>query len=29
MRFRVQDDVLVNLSAPKLKWRPSVANGIA
>ena len=29
MRFRVEDDVLVNLSVPNLKWRPSVANGIA
>ena len=29
MRFRVVDDVLVDLSAPDLKWRPSVANGIA
>jgi hypothetical protein len=28
-RFRVEDDVLVDLSAPDLKWRPSVANGIA
>ena len=29
VRFRVEDDVLVNLSAPKMKWRPSVANGFA
>lgn len=29
MRFRVEDDVLVDLSAPDLKWRPSVASGIA
>ena len=29
MRFRVEDDLLVDLSAPDLKWRPSVANGIA
>ena len=29
MRFRVEDNVLVDLSAPDLKWRPSVANGIA
>ena len=29
MRFRVEDDVLVDLSAPDLKWRPSVVNGIA
>jgi hypothetical protein len=29
MRFRVEDDVLVDLSARDLKWRPSVANGIA
>jgi hypothetical protein len=28
-RFRVEDDVLVDLSAPELKWRPSVINGIA
>jgi hypothetical protein len=28
-RFRVEDDVLVDLSARDLKWRPSVANGIA
>ena len=29
MRFRVVDEVLVDLSAPELKWRPSVVNGIA
>ena len=29
MRFRVEDDVLVDLSVPDLKWRPSVVNGIA
>ena len=29
MRFRVEDNVLVDLSAPDLKWRPSVTNGIA
>ena len=29
LRFRVEDDVLVNLSAPNPEWRPSVANGIA
>ena len=29
MRFRVENDMLVDLSAPDLKWRPSVANGIA
>ena len=29
MCFRVEDDVLVNLSAPKLKWRSSVANSFA
>ena len=29
MRFRVEDDVLVDLSAPDLKWRPLVTNGIA
>ena len=29
MRFRVEHNVLVDLSAPDLKWRPSVANGIA
>ena len=28
-RFRVEDDMLVDLSAPELKWRPSVINGIA
>jgi hypothetical protein len=25
----VEDEVLVDLSAPDLKWRPSVADGIA
>ena len=29
MCFRVEDDVLVSLSAPKLKWRSSVANSFA
>jgi len=29
MRFRVEDDVLVDLSAPDLRWRPSVIDGIA
>ena len=29
MRFRVEDDVLVDLSAPDLKWRPSATTGIA
>jgi hypothetical protein len=27
-RFRVEGDVLVDLSVPELKWRPSVINGI-
>lgn len=29
MRFRVEGGVLVDLSAPDLKWRPSVVTGIA
>jgi len=29
MRFRVEGDRLVDLSVPDLKWRASVANGIA
>ena len=28
-RFRVEGDVLVDLSAPDLKWRPSATTGIA